>query len=805
MRMVFGFIICVIFVGFVVSGCALVNPLKIVALAPAEPMPTAEGMSVTITAEVLRSGSGGGNVLTAEAIALIFKPKNFSILNDRMYIATTTDPSFTNYIEKVTAGAAVNGFTIMKRKLCIERPEFATLEASGYDWWIGATKNPVVGGDGDRMHILGTVEGGGAGQMWFAVFDGVTVSTIETADFRGTSKAYVLNTSSDSVLGASEAGFSGVGPQVEISGLSGRVYVSASGNATFVDDNLGLLAGSGTITVLNNLGQYERTILIPRYSTSGQYTVVNIAWAGDKLYATCQEGNNTSRADIRIYNDSGVELSYSPFSVYPFGVANDAFSSAARPGKLYLLNAYGNNVMVFNDGGSKTYEVTALPFYGKSLFLLGNGGFVVSGGNQVILFNSSNDMVALLTPEASEAGCSPTWAVDEPRRGRVYIAQNINTSATHIWQINYGAATPTVEAIIDVSYGFGYFAIDNDNARLYVPLPSTGGPDSGAIDVVDTVSGTINSSTAEGMPVSCAFANSKLYVSDVGYSSGDVWKDLGTPPEVFGHKVRVYSLAAIPLPKTKEIDVGYAPTFLKAKGSQIAVLCTGIPAIFIDFAGSYLSFESTAAPTVTGVKMNGIPFGDHTSARQADNKLTAHLEDNTAILGGRVLIDGIERAVTFNPALPENASSEISCFINYLSAGVHSMTIEASDGAQSGRWQAFDISVSAEGRLAIKGNYPLAYPAVFKPMTGTADERTLRIAYELTTDGPITVAIVDIGGRAVYTRKFSAGTMGGRTGYNEVLWDGRSDTGGVLGNGIYPYKVMSKGKVLGTGKIVVYD
>jgi len=96
----------------------------------------------------------------------------------------------------------------------------------------------------------------------------------------------------------------------------------------------------------------------------------------------------------------------------------------------------------------------------------------------------------------------------------------------------------------------------------------------------------------------------------------------------------------------------------------------------------------------------------------------------------------------------------------------------------------------------------IAYPGTFKPSRG----ETSFIAYVLNKDSDITIYIYGPGGEVHWTRKYASGVMGGQTGYNAVAFDGRSDvTGTVLGNGIYPFKIVSEGRLIGSGHVVVYE
>lgn len=100
------------------------------------------------------------------------------------------------------------------------------------------------------------------------------------------------------------------------------------------------------------------------------------------------------------------------------------------------------------------------------------------------------------------------------------------------------------------------------------------------------------------------------------------------------------------------------------------------------------------------------------------------------------------------------------------------------------------------------------YPNPFKPLQG----QKTKLAYSLTEDGNISILIYDIAGNPVKKLLAAAGGeaspgigLGGRQGYNEVEWDGISAFGSVVGNGVFPYLLISEGKIIGTGQAAVYD
>ena len=70
----------------------------------------------------------------------------------------------------------------------------------------------------------------------------------------------------------------------------------------------------------------------------------------------------------------------------------------------------------------------------------------------------------------------------------------------------------------------------------------------------------------------------------------------------------------------------------------------------------------------------------------------------------------------------------------------------------------------------------------------------------------VTLSIFDLSGSLIAKKSYSANQPGGRAGYNEVSWDGKSDGGTWVGNGIYIYLIIVDGKVAqnGKGKIAVF-
>ncbi len=136
-----------------------------------------------------------------------------------------------------------------------------------------------------------------------------------------------------------------------------------------------------------------------------------------------------------------------------------------------------------------------------------------------------------------------------------------------------------------------------------------------------------------------------------------------------------------------------------------------------------------------------------------------------------------------------------------LTPGSHDIRAEATDdeGNISTR-EAVSLLVQTAGDAKVFG-VPLNYPNPFDPGI-----ETTTISYILSRASNVNLRIFDLAGNQVAQMDYSANAEGGKAGYNEVSWDGKSDGGSYLGNGIYIYVLIADGKVAqnGKGKITVF-
>jgi len=209
-------------------------------------------------------------------------------------------------------------------------------------------------------------------------------------------------------------------------------------------------------------------------------------------------------------------------------------------------------------------------------------------------------------------------------------------------------------------------------------------------------------------------------------------------------------------------------------------------------------FMAGAASIDVSVKINGIkPYpGDPMSATP---KFEITLTSTTSVQSGRIKVDSTQSnlnlvQVNYN----YYATHEVT---TPLGDGIHGITIEAFDvSGGAATFEVYPLYVQSAADVTVQG-FPLNYPNPFDPGTESTN-----ISYILSKPADIKLNIFDLAGNQIVKKSYSANQEGGRAGYNEVSWDGKSEGGNYVGNGIYIYLIIANGKVAqnGKGKITVF-
>ena len=125
-------------------------------------------------------------------------------------------------------------------------------------------------------------------------------------------------------------------------------------------------------------------------------------------------------------------------------------------------------------------------------------------------------------------------------------------------------------------------------------------------------------------------------------------------------------------------------------------------------------------------------------------------------------------------------------------------------------WDATNTASSTEvctvtvlgGPLRVVGGV-LCYPSPFSP---TKDGGT-QVQYTLSQDANVEIIIISVAGETIRRISCPSGTEGGSAGANKVAWDGTTQIGEKVGNGVYAGTIISRdeNKMLAKFKVTVFD
>lgn len=216
-------------------------------------------------------------------------------------------------------------------------------------------------------------------------------------------------------------------------------------------------------------------------------------------------------------------------------------------------------------------------------------------------------------------------------------------------------------------------------------------------------------------------------------------------------------------------------------------------------------YINTQAPSIS-VYADNLEITNGSTIRRMPS-ISATIFDAAGINTSSVFLFVDDMATSFSVSTQDASNYNIYYkIVSPLNKGAHTIRIESQD--------IFDLSTTtiiSELQVAneiIVEDIPKNYPNPFKPK----HSQSTKIAYTLSDDSDITLSIYDINGKPVKRLSSQAGAedstgvgLGGKKGYNEVTWDGVSDFGDTVGNGVYLYLVRFNGKTIGRGQLAVYD
>jgi len=109
------------------------------------------------------------------------------------------------------------------------------------------------------------------------------------------------------------------------------------------------------------------------------------------------------------------------------------------------------------------------------------------------------------------------------------------------------------------------------------------------------------------------------------------------------------------------------------------------------------------------------------------------------------------------------------------------------------------VQAAAVARIA---DTPLVFPSPFRPAPGTL----VTIQYTLSKSADIEINIYSASAQMVKKLLLYKDADGGKEGLNKITWDGMTDFGSLVGNGIYVGLIIDREKqqLLGKVKLVAY-
>jgi len=240
---------------------------------------------------------------------------------------------------------------------------------------------------------------------------------------------------------------------------------------------------------------------------------------------------------------------------------------------------------------------------------------------------------------------------------------------------------------------------------------------------------------------------------------------------------------------TLSIGVVASPTMSSPSYSSVAGI---IPILTLAPSGD------GSAPVISNIEFDRLSVVNNDLIKK-NATLTATVTDEPSgisVEASRVIVDGT--ATTFNlltlTSTYDVATGALTYNLN-LAGGSHIITLEAWDKSGNSAMVALVVKVDTGDLTAAQ---TFINPNPFNPGAGTA-----RLAYQLNQDADITLYMFNEINQAVWKKICRSGSNGGRTGYNEIEWDGVSDFNEVVGNGVYFLRIVSGGKVIGKIKIAV--
>jgi hypothetical protein len=136
------------------------------------------------------------------------------------------------------------------------------------------------------------------------------------------------------------------------------------------------------------------------------------------------------------------------------------------------------------------------------------------------------------------------------------------------------------------------------------------------------------------------------------------------------------------------------------------------------------------------------------------------------------------------------------------------LSTASAEGAYSSRLQLTDIAGNTSEwqdlPMFVIHNSLTIENAINGPNPFNPNNEKTHVEYQLSLPAAVTIYVLSVSGRTLWSRTYSEGGDGGKSGFNSVEWDGRSSDGETLANGPYiAYLLAKHDRQTAKGKIKV--
>jgi hypothetical protein len=200
-----------------------------------------------------------------------------------------------------------------------------------------------------------------------------------------------------------------------------------------------------------------------------------------------------------------------------------------------------------------------------------------------------------------------------------------------------------------------------------------------------------------------------------------------------------------------------------------------------------VSIDGSSASSVTSISSNPVIEADILDECLTPGSTSVEVSvDGNKYLVGLIKTGPRKYHFSFSPGME-------------LSGATHEVIIRAKNLAGSADY--YGVKKLKQAGLFSVTSRPKNVPNPFKPRHGEGTT----IMYNLSSGTGTKLIVYDITGKAIWQRSFESGTEGGKSGLNNVFWDGKNDFGEYVGNGVYIYTITSGSKILHKGQMAVMD